>query len=61
MSDLRCASQVFVHRLRKYLGAYFWQLNGKVDAIVWSGGIGEHSPLVRRLAMQGAEVNPRLL
>ena len=27
-------AQVFIHRLRKYLGAYLLQL-GNVDAIVW--------------------------
>ena len=42
--------QVFIHRIRKYLGAYLLQL-GRVDAIVWSAGIGENSAAVRRDAL----------
>ena len=29
-----CCDQVFIHRLRKYVGAYLLQL-GQVDAFVW--------------------------
>ena len=47
---------MFVHRLRKYIGAYLVHLRGKVDAIVWSAGIGENSALVRGLAMADLEV-----
>ncbi len=42
----RLALDVFVHRLRKYVGAYAALLGG-ADAIVFSGGIGENSALVR--------------
>ena len=49
-------AQVFVHRLRKYLGAYLVHLKGRVDAIVWSAGIGENSALIRGLAMADLEV-----
>ena len=51
-----CGAQVFVHRLRKYLGAYLVHLRGKVDAVVWSAGIGENSALIRALAMADLEV-----
>ena len=40
--------QVFVHRIRKYLGAYLLQLEGRVDAVVFSAGIGENAARVRR-------------
>ena len=50
------AVQVFVHRLRKYLGAYLVHLKGKVDAVIWSAGIGENSALVRRRALADLQV-----
>ena len=40
------AIDVFVHRIRKYVGAYAAELGG-ADAIAFAGGIGEHSALVR--------------
>ncbi len=40
------AVDVFCHRARKYLGAYLAVLGG-ADAVVFSGGIGENSPLIR--------------
>ncbi|HVK73732.1 MAG TPA: acetate/propionate family kinase [Kofleriaceae bacterium] len=42
----RLAVDVFVHRVRKYVGAYAALLGGP-DAIVFSGGIGEHAAVVR--------------
>lgn len=39
--------QVFVHRVRKYLGAYLLHLDGRADAIVFSAGIGENAAGVR--------------
>jgi acetate kinase len=42
----RLAVEVFCYRARKYLGAYLAALGG-ADAIVFSGGIGENTPLVR--------------
>lgn len=33
------AVQVFIHRLRKYLGAYLIELEGATDAIVFSAGV----------------------
>lgn len=41
------AHQVFCYRLKKYIGAYAAAMNG-VDAIVFTGGIGENSSIVRR-------------
>ena len=45
------AVQIFAHRLRKYIGAYA-ALMGGVDAIVFTGGIGENSSIVRHRAAQ---------
>ncbi len=59
--DCRLALQVFTHRLRKYIGAYAAVMGG-VDAIVFTGGIGENSPVIRhrttqRLDFLGAIIN----
>jgi acetate kinase len=43
---------VFCHRLRRYLGAYFAEL-GRVDAIVFTGGIGENDADVRERTCAG--------
>jgi acetate kinase len=43
---------VVAHRLRKYVGAYAAVL-GRLDAVVFTAGIGEHSPVVRRMALEG--------
>jgi acetate kinase len=48
----RLAIDVFVHRLRKYIGAYAAVLGG-ADAIVFTGGIGENSARVRAAVCDG--------
>ncbi len=48
----RLAIEVFVHRLRKYIGAYAAVLGG-ADAIVFTGGIGENSARVRQQVCDG--------
>jgi len=47
----RLALKMFIYRVQKYISAYAGVL-GKVDAIVFTGGIGERNPTVRRLIMQ---------
>ena len=42
---------VFSHRLRKYIGAYAAVMGG-VDSIVFTGGIGENSALIRHRVAQ---------
>lgn len=59
--DAQLALDVMLHRLVKYVGAYAAVL-GRVDAIVLTGGIGEHSTLVRarlgeRLGLLGVELD----
>ncbi len=41
------AIDVFVYRIQKYIGAYVAAMNG-IDAIVFTGGIGENSPYIRQ-------------
>lgn len=50
----RLAINVFVHRVRKYIGAYAAAMGG-VDAIVFTGGIGENSASMRRRILQRLE------
>lgn len=48
------AIDVYCHRLRKYVGAYYAVL-GRVDAVVFTAGVGEHDPGVRARALSGLE------
>ncbi|MEA3468583.1 MAG: acetate kinase [Thermodesulfobacteriota bacterium] len=50
----RLALTIFCYRLKKYIGAYMAALGG-VDCIVFTGGIGENSAIVRQLSCQGME------
>jgi len=48
----RLAYDVFIHRLRKYIGAYLAVL-GHTDVVIFTAGIGEHDAAVRRDALAG--------
>ncbi|WP_067243102.1 acetate/propionate family kinase [Microbacterium resistens] len=48
--DAALALDVYIHRLRAYAGAYLAQLGG-ADVIVFTAGVGENNPLVRRESM----------
>ena len=47
----RLAIGIYTHRIRKYIGAYAAVMGG-VDAIAFTGGVGEHSALVRHRCLQ---------
>ena len=53
-ADARLAIDVYCHRIRKYVGAYYAVL-GRVDAVVFTAGVGERDPGVRELALRGLE------
>ncbi|MBI5340151.1 MAG: acetate kinase [Mycolicibacterium rufum] len=46
------AYDVYIHRLRKYIGAYLAVLGG-ADVITFTAGVGENDALVRRDALSG--------
>jgi len=46
------AIELFAYAIKKQIGAY-WAILGGLDCLVFTGGIGEHAPLVRRLACSG--------
>lgn len=48
------AIHIYCYRIRKYIGAYMAALGG-LDALVFTGGIGEGSAWVRGLACQGLD------
>ena len=48
----KLAYDVTVHRLRKYVGAY-WAVLGAVDAITFTAGIGENAPRLRADVLAG--------
>jgi acetate kinase len=48
------AFDVYIHRLRKEIGALVATLGG-VDAVVFTGGVGEHQPTVRAAAVDGLD------
>ena len=50
----RMAINVFAHRARKYVGAYAAAMGG-IDAIVFTGGIGENSASMRERILQRLE------
>ena len=50
----RIALDVYCHRLRRYIGAFMAVL-GKTDGIIFTGGIGENSPVVREKVLSGME------
>jgi acetate kinase len=50
--EARTALTLFCYRIRKYIGAYIAALGG-IDAIVFTGGIGENSPAVRARTCEG--------
>ncbi len=48
----RLALEMYCYRLKKYIGAYYAVL-GRVDAIVFTAGVGENSPWIRQRACEG--------
>ncbi len=50
----RTALEVYYHRIKSYVGAYYAQL-GRVDAIVFTAGIGENDDIVRINSLAGLE------
>jgi acetate kinase len=46
------AFDVYCRRIREYVGAYYAVL-GRVDAVTFTAGVGEHSPEVRAASLSG--------
>ena len=50
----KMAIEVYCYRLKKYIGSYAAAMGG-LDALVFTAGVGENSPLVRARACEGLE------
>ncbi len=50
----RLAIDIFCYRVRKYIGAYLAAMGG-ADAVAFTGGIGQNSPVVRAAVLDGLE------
>lgn len=50
----KLALSMFSYRIKKYIGAYSVVL-GRVDAIIFTGGIGENAEVVREMACEGLD------
>jgi acetate kinase len=50
----RLAIDIFCVRVKEYVGAYLARMNG-ADALVFTGGIGENSPDIRRRVCEGLD------
>jgi len=60
--DAKRAMDIYCYRLAKYIGSYAAALDGRLDAVVFTGGIGENSAPIReltlnRLGLLGFKVN----
>ncbi|MDY0110780.1 MAG: acetate kinase [Candidatus Krumholzibacteria bacterium] len=51
----RLGLEVYCYHIRKYIGAYAVAL-GRVDAIVFTAGVGENASLIREWACRGLEI-----
>lgn len=52
--DAELALEIYCHRLKKYLGAYY-ALLGRVDAVAFTAGVGENDDVVRSRTMSSLE------
>ncbi|ATG73097.1 acetate kinase [Zobellella denitrificans] len=51
LPEAKRALDIFCYRLAKYIAGYTCALDGRLDGIVFTGGIGENSALVRELTL----------
>lgn len=53
-TEAQKALNLYCYRIKKYIGAYIAALGG-IDALIFSGGVGQHSALVRQKCCEGLE------
>ena len=51
-ADAKRAMDVYCHRLAKYIGSYAALMEGRLDAVIFTGGIGENAAMVRELSLK---------
>lgn len=52
--NAKLCQEIEAYRIKKYIGSYMAAL-GRVDAIVFTAGVGEMGPMIRRLACEGLQ------
>ncbi|QJC28038.1 acetate kinase [Enterobacteriaceae endosymbiont of Plateumaris braccata] len=62
---IQTAVKIFIHRLSKYIASYTILMNNKLNAVIFTGGIGENSILIRELTIKklkilGMNINKKL-
>lgn len=49
----KMALDMLTYRIRGFIGNYLAQLNGELDALVWTAGVGENDDIVRYEVLKG--------
>ncbi len=49
------AQDMEAYRVKKYIGSYMAALGGQVDALVFTAGVGEFAPFVRKKILEGLQ------
>jgi acetate kinase len=58
---VKLALEIFIYRIKKYIGAYTGVMAG-VDAVIFTGGIGENQPgLVKEICKDAVASNVKVL
>ena len=52
----KLALDIFVDRVIGFIGSYYVKLGGDVDALVFAGGIGERSAILRKMVVEKVAV-----
>ncbi len=52
--NARLALQMYAYRIKKYIGAYL-AVVGRLNAVLFTAGIGENSDIMRRMVMENLE------
>lgn len=50
-NNAKLSVDIFCHRLAKYIASYMSLMLDRLDAVVFTGGIGENVPLVRQITL----------
>lgn len=54
-ASAKLALEVYCYRIKKYIGAYMAAIGTKLDAIIFTAGVGENSALVRSMSIANLE------
>lgn len=54
-ADAQLARKILIRSFKKTLGSFFFLLEGKVDCLIFSAGIGENDVFVRKSVVAGLE------